>query len=321
MARQSTWASYVVWGSIAAGAVLASAVTIALVVGNHRGIQIAAPAGMKFFSPQAEEPAALAAVPLPANEMPAISISQAKDLEIGRLKDALHTLAAERDRLDERVMKLEQSLGDITASIRERPSAPPASAVKAAERAVNGDGGGPRTEAAKTAHRIAAAPSQPIAPDVIRHGIPPAGAIASTGGGEAFLAYVTGKPLVAAPMAAQEPMQIHAIPLTRDNPGAIPATGSATTRTEFALDLGTEPNMEALRGRWNSLRNAHGSVLGNLRPLVTVREGMRSGGVELRLIAGPLGNANDATRLCASLQTKGVPCRTAVFDGQRLALN
>jgi hypothetical protein len=42
--------------------------------------------------------------------------------------------------------------------------------------------------------------------------------------------------------------------------------------------------------------------------------------VDLRLIAGPLANAGDAARACASLQAKGVNCQTAVFDGQRLAL-
>jgi hypothetical protein len=78
--------------------------------------------------------------------------------------------------------------------------------------------------------------------------------------------------------------------------------------------------MDGLRARWNNLRGNHGPVLSALRPLVSVREGNRAGSVELRLIAGPLANAGDAARTCASLQAKGVNCQTAVFDGQRLAL-
>ena len=35
---------------------------------------------------------------------------------------------------------------------------------------------------------------------------------------------------------------------------------------------------------------------------------------------GPVSNAGDAAKVCASLQTKGVACRTTEFDGQKLSL-
>lgn len=317
MAQRSSWASYAVWGAIAVCAVLASAVTIALVVGNHRGIQFASTAKRLIPTerPAAQENSASEAEPT------VISMSDGKEIEIARLTDALRTLAAERDRLDERVKKLEQSLGDITASIRERPGPAmgpmvvraPQPQIPVAETEARA------AESAKSNQRIAAAPTQLIAPDIASHGVPPAGAIATTGGGEAFLPFVSGQPMIAPPSATQEPMQIHAIPLTT---GSVPtpASGTPAPRTEFAVDLGSEPNVDALRARWTNLRGSHAPVLGALRPLVTIREGTRPGGVELRLIAGPLANAGDAARVCASLQAKGVNCRTAVFDGQRLAM-
>jgi hypothetical protein len=68
------------------------------------------------------------------------------------------------------------------------------------------------------------------------------------------------------------------------------------------------------------LRAQHGPVLEGLRPVISIQEGGRPGSVELRLVVGPLSNANAAARLCATLSLAGVNCKTAVFDGQRLAL-
>jgi hypothetical protein len=307
MSQRSSWASYAIWGSIATCAVVAAAVTITLVVGNHRGIQFASV--LKRAPSVSAEQALEASSPKPT----VMAAPSMRDHEIARLNDALRALSAERDRLEERLSKLEQSLGDITASINSRASepTPAAPAPRIVEQSPQPD---PRAFP-----RIAAAPSQPLPPpEISRHGVPPAGAIEAPGG-EVFLRYVTAKPLVAPPSAAQEPMQIHANPVNRE--AILPATGeSAATRTEFGVDLGGEPNINALRARWTNLQGGHGAAIGNLRPLVSVREGTRPGSVELRLIAGPVANAGEAARLCASLQAKGVNCNTAVYDGQRLAL-
>lgn len=92
------------------------------------------------------------------------------------------------------------------------------------------------------------------------------------------------------------------------------------TRTEFAIDLGGEKTVDGLRARWATLRGNHGATLEKLRPVISVKEGPKVGTVELRLVAGPLANAADAARVCARLQTSGVPCIPTVFDGQRLSL-
>ena len=107
-------------------------------------------------------------------------------------------------------------------------------------------------------------------------------------------------------------------------PAQVPAAPSAAadsiaTRTEFAVDLGGDTSVEALRALWVTMRGNH-PALANLKPLVAIRDGAKPGAVELRLVAGPLANAAAAARICALLALNQVACQTAVFDGQRLAL-
>ncbi|HEY8267792.1 MAG TPA: hypothetical protein VIG34_03930 [Xanthobacteraceae bacterium] len=97
------------------------------------------------------------------------------------------------------------------------------------------------------------------------------------------------------------------------------AADSIATRTEFAVDLGGDTSVEALRALWATMRGNH-PALANLKPLVSIRDGGKPGVVELRLVAGPLANAAAAARICALLAVNQVACQTAVFDGQRLAL-
>ncbi|MEX0591365.1 MAG: hypothetical protein WD207_09775, partial [Xanthobacteraceae bacterium] len=113
MAQRRTWVNYVIWGSIAVCAVLAASFTIAVVVGAHRGIQFAGipkrPAPPPIERPQARAPA------------PAVT-----GHDLARVNDALRDLAAERDRLVTRLEQIERSVGDITASIKDRPEPAPA---------------------------------------------------------------------------------------------------------------------------------------------------------------------------------------------------
>ena len=90
-------------------------------------------------------------------------------------------------------------------------------------------------------------------------------------------------------------------------------------RPEFAIDLGGSTSVNGIRVLWDRTRARQPVHLGNLHPLISVREGAKPGSTELRLVAGPIANAAAAARLCATLVAAGVPCQTAVFDGQRLA--
>lgn len=99
---------------------------------------------------------------------------------------------------------------------------------------------------------------------------------------------------------------------------------AATEGIEHGVDLGGAANLDALRALWTSVKAQHAALLEGLRPVISVREKSekseraKSGGVELRLVVGPLTDKAAAT-LCAALSTGGMACRPAPFDGQRLA--
>jgi hypothetical protein len=117
-------------------------------------------------------------------------------------------------------------------------------------------------------------------------------------------------PPAAANATPDSPAPRAAAPISPDEPAPIKA--------EFGIDLGRANSVEGLRQLWNAMKSKHGGALEGLRPVVAVREIARGGGIELRLVAGPLANASAAARLCATLP--GAACHPTVFDGQRLAL-
>ena len=99
-----------------------------------------------------------------------------------------------------------------------------------------------------------------------------------------------------------------------------PPPGAGAAKTEFGLDLGSATTVDALRTAWTAALRRHGPLLEGLRPVVQMRERPRPGGMELRLIAGPVPNAATAARLCISMTAAGAICAPAVFEGQRLAV-
>jgi hypothetical protein len=319
-------ASYLVWGSLAVFAVMATSVLIALGIGASRGgFGVAQTTTVRPAPTVVQRPQA------------------ASEFEVARLNDALRALAAERERLAARVEQLERSVGDITASVNsvkdravaapvnappevkptpispavpiptatadppERPATPPGAIAQSAPPASVQATGPPAIELepakpsgfhATRPGQIASRPSP--APKVLRP-IPPPPA-------------QSAPPQAAA--AKGPPTQVAQIM----PPANMQAADSGTVKTEFAIDLGGDMSIDGLRARWANIKGNHGAALDGLRPLVSIREGAKPGTVELRLIAGPVANAGDAAKVCASLQTKGVACRTTEFDGQRLSL-
>jgi hypothetical protein len=86
----------------------------------------------------------------------------------------------------------------------------------------------------------------------------------------------------------------------------------------FAIDLGTATNVNTLRAHWGSVKTAHAALLEGLRPLVSVRTSARPGFTEFHLVAGPIADADVATRLCA-LTSSASPAAPPPH-GQRLDL-
>jgi len=91
------------------------------------------------------------------------------------------------------------------------------------------------------------------------------------------------------------------------------------TQAEFALSLATVDTPRSGQDLWVALAKAHEDVLRHLSPKIAIKD-VTGDGISLRLLAGPIGNAADAARLCAMLAARGVPCETMPFEGQRLAL-
>ncbi|MFN3853457.1 MAG: hypothetical protein ACK4M0_03585 [Phreatobacter sp.] len=256
----------------------------------------------QLFQPAGPPPQRVAAPPQPASDPLLV-------YETRRLADEVRRLAAEREQLMERVAAMERTVGDVTASIPRQNQGEPRPVRRIEmppQQAPAQDAPAPAASTAPTAAPPAEA-ARPAAAD------PPPGAAPQS-------APVPQRPPAAASGAPQAPAETATPgpqPALQPSPAA---QQSIAMRTEFGVDLAGDTSIEALRLRWQQFRNQHGPVLEGLKPVIAIQEGSRPGSVELRLIAGPLSNANAAARLCATLSAAGVNCKPAVFDGQRLAV-
>jgi hypothetical protein len=110
-----------------------------------------------------------------------------------------------------------------------------------------------------------------------------------------------------------------------DEPDAAETTASrvaAIQRTEFGVDVGGANSLVGLRALWRGLlKYRANAALAKLRPIIVIREGHGGLGMQLRLVAGPLGDAAAAAKICAAMVENKRPCETTVFEGQRLAMN
>jgi hypothetical protein len=105
-------------------------------------------------------------------------------------------------------------------------------------------------------------------------------------------------------------------PLT---PPARSADGGAPP-VQYAIDIGSALNIQALRARWMGIHSAHPDLFDGLQAVATLKELPRSNKDELRLVVGPLPDADAAARLCATLASYRVFCQPAIYDKQHLAL-
>jgi hypothetical protein len=93
-------------------------------------------------------------------------------------------------------------------------------------------------------------------------------------------------------------------------------------RTEFGVDVGGANSIPGLRALWRGLlRSRSNAALTTLRPIIVIKENGNGLGMQLRLVAGPIGDAAAAAKVCASLTVNDRNCTTAVFEGQRLAMS
>lgn len=251
-----------------------------------------------------------------------------------RLAEQVRTLTADRDRLVERVASLEHNLNDLTGSIARAPA--PASngaANNAAPNvAPNAAPPAPRDDKTDAAPPPAAAAAEPPAPPInFNGGNNDQARTAAAAPPPAQPQPGVGQP-VDVPLPRPGPLATVQSYVYSASPPAAPATRLASTSADtqapppqagdktFAIDLGTATNVNSLRAHWGTVKAAHGALLAGLQPLVSVRQSSRPGFTEFHLVAGPVGDADAAARLCAALASARVACRPTTYDGQRLEL-
>jgi hypothetical protein len=265
--------------------------------------------------------------------------------ETRRLASAIDTLNGDRDRLYSRVTVLEQGLDSVTGAIAKQTAAPPQAAS-----AVSNVAATPEPQA--TAQNPAPAPVvSPVATTSAKAADKPPVDASVAEQGPATVSSVgqkVSKPLPAAPatslMAAKSmmappdaaaakliepekpanvaviaPETVASVSPAEADAAPAAATNVAVQRTEFAVDVGSANSIGGLRALWRGLLKSN-SELAALSPIIVVRESRSGLGMQLRLVAGPLGDAAAAAKICAGLIENDRSCETTVFDGQRLVM-
>jgi hypothetical protein len=240
------------------------------------------------------------------------------------LGETVRSLAADRDRLANRVAALERIL-DETGSVARDPARAPKAATPAAPPAAQPDDKADAAPASGAAIVLPPQSSMPSASDVpplspeqptigmkVNVPLPRPGPLAQ------IQSYVSSATATTAP--AEPEIQVAEAPAAAADAKVDADPAPASASKQLAVDLAAATNVNALRARWGTIKGAHTALLEGLRPLVSVRESARPGFTEFHLVAGPLIDVAAADRLCAALIAARAACKPALFDGQRLDL-
>jgi hypothetical protein len=226
--------------------------------------------------------------------------------ETRRLAEAVRTLAADHDQVLARMIALERNLDGITGSIKRdriagpQPSTPSQAASPAAAQ-------NPPTAAARPDAPATPLPATDAAAPVAQ---PPAAQQSATDAAKTAMAEAGNR-------ASPSPPQVR---MTAVEPAEAPAEPTVTAGG-LGVDVGGATNYEGLRTLWHSTKNSDPASLEELFPVVAVRENSKTHGVDIRLVVGPVADAEAAARLCATLSAAHHYCQPVAFEGQRLALN
>ena len=292
------------WGGTAVVAVLA------LTAATQSG-----PGGKRLEQMFAGAPAPPAAVAQVAPRPPE------KDAETLRLQAEVRSLAADRERLVSRLAKLEHHIEEVTGSIQRQAAAPvvpaPAAAPTAAPAAAVTPAPPPKIAAVRTALAATLAELAQAATAVpILNPLAMPAVTGSVGGWSDRHQEREDEPASAPPLETREvkvvpPSRLAALPAQEPlGQSARPPTGT----TEYGIDLGTAPNMEALRARWTTIKANLGPLLTGLQP-IAVRD-RRPGNTHVHLVVGPMPNIAAARQVCTRFAAARVACQPAKFDGE-----
>lgn len=262
------------------------------------------------------------------------TVARESQNEARRLASAVETLNSDRDRLYTRVTVLEQGLDSVTGAIARQqapatPSvpteAPPVAQAAPAVAPVATKPAAPPEKAAASASvepapastsavkevptKPAAMPAAPLveSKSMMAPPDPAAGKLVEAAKPPSAATAAPAPSVVAAAPADEEPETEAALPKVR--------------RTEFGIDVGGANSVAGLRALWRGLlKSKSNAPLQMLQPIIVIREGAGGRGMQLRLIAGPLGDAAAAAKICAVMTENNRDCEPAVYDGQRLSM-
>ena len=299
--RRALWRA-IFWGGSTAFALVAATLIATSDFGTQRLHQALA---------SIIEPGTAVAIPSPQK------LAQTEQ-QIRQLGETVQTLAGDRDRLLARVATLEETLQDVTGSVKRQ--ADRLAAQEIAQK--NAHAGAAATTAATTAAAGAAPPPTLAASTPPPSISAPATTVATIVPTEPA-AKPTSAPAITGAVPASSEAAASGVPLppSRGNAVPEPATEQMPTivKNEIGVDVGGAPTMEGLRAHWAAVKANHGPLLAGLRPMVVVRV-KKPAGADYRLVLGPLANAAAAARLCAQFVLARGTCRAGVFSGQILAM-
>jgi hypothetical protein len=233
------------------------------------------------------------------------------ETEAHRLAEAVRGLNAENQELKSRLAAVEHNVDDITGSvarqievIKETKPAPPPAPIPAPGHAA------PPAAAPMAKATIAEPAGAAPAPAPVQLGAAApqhAAAPAPAPAAPAPQHIAAAPPHVAAPAPNAAAPDPHAEP-------------PAALAPQYGVDIGSAVSIQVLRAHWLGVRSAHAQLFDGLMPVVMLREVPHTGRVELRLVVGPLANAEAAAKLCTALAPYRLSCQPTLFSGQHVAL-
>ncbi|MGY3445612.1 MULTISPECIES: hypothetical protein [unclassified Bradyrhizobium] len=284
----------------------------------------------------AKQPAAPAlAPPAPANSAPAAPAPAPTVAGVATIPPAASDKPPTADKVPASADSKPPAAIEKTVAAAEKPAAdkkPAPAASKpqvAAERPPASDNAPPASSAAPSVASPMSAAAAATAVDTKAAAPPPSDKPLTDRPQLASLDPASTKPAETAkpPTASDAGVAPNPPPVIKADPDAdaedeADAPKAQIQRTEFGVDLGTANSVNGLRALWRGLlKSKSNAALAALRPIIVIKENGNGLGMQLRLVAGPLNDAGTAAKICAGLSLVQRTCETAVYDGQRLALN
>lgn len=319
----------VAWGTGAAAALFLAVLAGMSGPGEHRAKTAIATLSGKIELPKAKP------APSPPPQVAAVPIEKEREArreETRKLSEQIRQLSADRERLTQRLGLVERNLADVTGSIKRYEERVSTAAPEAAPRplAAEAHGGDPAIAALPTQGpaTIAAWPAPPIttgAADALHSPWPNSAAVNWP---DAAPHTASVSPRTPLPLPRPEQPTTPTAPTAQAAPeGHEPPTQVASRQAKpepplvrggYGVDLGGAVSVDRLRMLWNAVRTNESRLLRGMRPVAHTRRSPRGGRPDVRLVVGPLPNAEAATKLCAALLNAGRYCEPARYEGHRL---